>query len=142
MESMKYKKMVFTSKQSVTKVIAYDYEPVPTDWLYVKQVKGTPYRIRLFGIEIKMSWKARETKFAGPIMEQYKHDVDYFKFFSIYWFNVNERRLYYRPRVEIWKINPDVMDTTYFTDYDSALLYARIMEQKYDLICNEENNSN
>ena len=89
-----------------------------------------------------MPWKAWETEFAGPIMERYKDDVDYFKFFTIYWFNTNERRLYYRPRVELWKINPDVMDTIYFTDYDSALLYAGIMEQKYDLICNEENNSN
>ena len=142
MESMKYRKKVFVSKSFITKVIAYDYEPVQTDWLYIKQVKDTSYRIRLFGIEIKMPWKARKTEFAGPIMEQYKQDVDYVKFFSIYWFNTNERRLYYKPRVEVWKTNPDVMDTTYFTDYDGALLYAEFIKQKYYLIYNEEDNSN
>ena len=135
-------KKIYKAKHNVIKIIAYNKEAVPSNWIYVKQIKNTPYRICLFGHEFKMPWSAKETEFCGVGMEKYNFDVGYYNFFAVHLLDTDERKLYYRPRVEIWKCNPDTVDTTYFIDYNSALMYADILKEKYDLICNEENNSN
>lgn len=135
-------KQIFRTKSTVSKIILYDYECINNEYLYVKQIKGTPYIFRLFGFEIKMPWNAKKHEFGGYIMRKYINDIDNYHFFNKYTLNISERFLYIKPRVEIYKISPSVVETTYFGDYKSAEMYANLIKEKHDLICNEENNSN